>query len=103
MLNKTIELIDDIINKSEAKSNDFYSDLTSMMSSLYLDDSIGIFFLENAKCETKSIFNKTKIKNYKLDQSLADKIINCKNKSIEIKTKEDKAIIVPKISVLKTK
>ena len=89
MLNKTIELIDDIINKSEAKSNDFYSDLTSKMSSLYLDDSIGIFFLENAKCEPKSIFNKTKIKNYKLDQSLTDKIINCKNKSIEIKTKED--------------
>ena len=89
MLNKTIELIDDIINKSEAKSNDFYSDLTDMMSSLYLDDSIGIFFLENAKCEPKSIFNKTKIKKYKLDQSLADKIINCKNKSIEIKTKED--------------
>ncbi len=74
MLNKTLKLLNDIINDGEPRLKDFYSNLTDMMSSLYKNSSLGIFFLENADCETKSAKNIKHLKNYKFPKKYLEKI-----------------------------
>ena len=55
ILEKSLILIDDIINNKEVKNLNFYESVLKIMSSLYQDNySIGIFFLENTGYITKS-------------------------------------------------
>ena len=47
ILNKSLNLIDDIINNSSVQNLNFYQNVLNMMSSLFANCSLGIFFLEN--------------------------------------------------------
>ncbi len=89
MLNKTLDLINDIINYEEVKSKNFYSNITKMMSLLFKDSSIGIFFIENTDCTLKCAINKEIITNYKLKQDYLNKVIIDPSRTTIIKTKKD--------------
>ena len=89
MLNQTLKLIDKVIDRDEVNSINFYFDLTKSISNLYQNFSIGIFFIENNGCTTKSLINKNKIDKYNLNEKYFKKIINNPKKNFEIITNED--------------
>ncbi len=89
MLNETLKLIDNIINQNETKSEDFYFDLTEILSKLYKKSSIAIFFIENTGCKTKSAFNEKYVTNYTIKKEYFEKIVDNPNIELELKTKED--------------
>ncbi len=89
MLNETLKLIEKIINKEEINSKNFYNDIVQTLCSLYKNSSIGIFFIENTGCTTKSAINKKYIEDYTLKEDYFKLITNAPNKTLEIKTKED--------------
>ena len=62
ILNKTFKLIDDIIEETNVKNIDFYENVLEMMSSLFNDSLIAIYFCEDTQYVLKSaIENKKKI------------------------------------------
>ncbi len=89
ILNNTLNLIDDIINKSEVKNKNFYSHILNLMSSLYKNCSLGIFFCENTEYRLRAARkNKKNILSYKINPVMVKKIF--KNNSLqEFKTVED--------------
>ncbi len=89
MLNETLKLIDKVVNQNEVNSVNFYFDLTKTISDLYKNFSIGIFFIENNGCATKSLINKNKINKYNLNEKYFKEIINNQKINFEIKTEED--------------
>ena len=87
ILNKSLNLIDDIINNSSVQNLNFYQNVLNMMSSLFANCSLGIFFLEN-----EGYILKEAIKNNKKINSYNNKLLDFsfdKEKIIKIKTKED--------------
>ena len=90
LLSESLNLIDDIINDTKAKNIGFYQSVLEMMSSLYKNSSLGIFFCENSDLTAKSILNKNKcLENYAINSKIAYDFINSKDKIKEIKTKKD--------------
>lgn len=90
LLSESLNLIDDIINDTQAKNIGFYQSVLEMMSSLYKNSSLGIFFCENSDLTAKSILNKNKcLENYAINSKIAYDFINSKDKIKEIKTKKD--------------
>jgi len=93
MLNKSLKLIDDIIENSEARTKDFYLELVKMMSSLYKNCSIGIFFLENTDYILKSAVKNSKIiKNYEFNKDYIKTFLESDSKKTLIKTNEDELL-----------
>lgn len=86
ILEKTLKLIDDIINTTENKRLNFYDEVIRIMSSLYENLSIYIFFCENINYTLKkAVVNKKIIdENYVLPQNIVDRIINTEKKYIHI-------------------
>ena len=101
ILNKSLNLIDDIINNSSVQNLDFYQNTLKMMSSLYENCSLGIFFLENEGYTLKEAIKKNRFINKYDNQNL--ELISSKDKLIEINTKEDelfyKNTIVAKLAI----
>ena len=64
ILNKSLNLIDDIINNSSVQNLDFYQNILKMMSSLYENCSLGIFFLENEGYTLKEAIKNNKFVTY---------------------------------------
>ena len=101
IINKSLNLIDDIINNTNAQNLSFYENVLKMVSSLYDDVfSISIFFSENTGFRLKAaIKNGAYIKKYDLNSAflLQD------NKIYNLKTKEDeifyKDTLVVKLSI----
>ena len=101
IINKSLNLIDDIINNTNAQNLSFYENVLKMVSSLYDDVfSISIFFSENMGFRLKAaIKNGAYIKKYNLNSAflLQD------NKIYNLKTKEDeifyKDTLVVKLSI----
>ncbi len=90
LLSESLNLIDDIINDTQVKNLNFYQSVLKMMSSLYKDSSLGIFFCENSSLITKkAINNNSFIENYSPNVDLFFNFFNSKNKYQEIKTKKD--------------
>ena len=88
--NKSLKLIDDIINNTSAQNLGFYENVLNMMSSLYKGKhSIGIFFCEDEKIVLKSaIKSKQIIKEYNFLLDVQKFIFN-ENKVCEITTEND--------------
>ncbi len=90
ILNRSLNLIDDIINNTNAQNIDFYENVLKIMSSLYEKNfSIGIFFYENTGYSLKlAINNNVFIKDYEFKNNIQEFLLNDK-KNIECKTNED--------------
>ena len=85
ILNKTLNSIDDIINNTTAQNLDFYSAVLGMMSSLYNNTSISIFFFENNGCTLKKgIKDGGFITDYFVNKELAE-IFQCSKDSIRMR------------------
>ena len=71
IINKSLNLIDDIINNTNAQNLSFYENVLKMVSSLYDDVfSISIFFSENMGFRLKAaIKNGAYIKKYNLNSA----------------------------------
>ncbi len=89
ILNKTLNLIDDIINKSDVKSMNFYSDLLLMVSSLFKNSSSAIFFLENTDYILKKAVKNSSFTDCKLKQEYIDNLINDNKEITEFTTTPD--------------
>ena len=74
ILNRSLNLIDDIINNTNAQNIDFYENVLKIMSSLYEKNfSIGIFFYENTGYSLKlAINNNVFIKDYEFKNNIQE-------------------------------
>ena len=90
IIDKTLKIIDDIINNNTVQNLDYYQSITKMVSSLYDNKySIGIFFCENTDYILKSAINKNvKIDNYAFKNNIQD-FLSKDMKAIELKTNTD--------------
>ena len=89
ILNKSLNLIDDIINNTNVQNLDFYQNVLNMVSSLYKNSSIGIFFCEDLGYSLKSAIKNGKIINKYSNSIVLNKFISEKPNSQTLKTKED--------------
>ncbi len=89
LLHKTLNLIDDIINKSDVKSVDFYSDLLLMMSSLYEKSSLAIFFLENTDYTLKKAIKNSNFTDCSLKEKRIEDFLESDDEITEFTTKPD--------------
>lgn len=87
ILNKSLKAIDDIINKTDTKSLDFYNRIVEIMSSLFKNSHLGIFFFENVDCTLKKA--NLDLKNYKFNQILIDEFLEENKTLVEKETKKD--------------
>ncbi len=90
IIEKSLNLIDDIINLADVKDVNFYTMVLEMMSSIFVNSSLGIFFLENESFILKSALNINKtIDEYNFQKTYIDKLINSSEQIIELQTKKD--------------
>ena len=90
ILVNSLNLIDDIINDTKVSQLDFYHSVLSLISSLYKNTSLGIFFCENLNVILKAAINSGKIvKNYDIDSKIVYDFIENPDKIRELKTKKD--------------
>ncbi len=89
-LNNSLELINSIIVDDKIKNIDFYSSVLRLISKLFKNQSLGIFFYENLDCATKAALKNTVFVNdYQLrNENLAD-FFKSDKKTLETKTKKD--------------
>lgn len=89
-LNNSLELINSIIVDDKIKNIDFYSSVLRLISKLFKNQSLGIFFYENLDCTTKAALKNTVFVNdYQLrNENLAD-FFKSDKKTLETKTKKD--------------
>ncbi len=87
ILNKSIELINGIINKEELNDINFYSEMLNMMSFLYENCSIGIFFCENLNFTLKA--STKNLENYQPDGKLVKQLFNSNKRTVKIKTEKN--------------
>lgn len=104
ILEKTLGTIDTIINHGEVKNINFYESMAEIMSSLYENSSIAIYFLEDTEYILKyAQKNKKKFGNYTTDKKIIENLLNSKEKTIQTKTKKDKFLkeytILTKLSI----
>lgn len=101
ILNNSINLINDIINKEELNGINFYSEMLEMMSFLYENCSIGIFFCENSNYVLKAATSD--IKDYQPNIELIEGLLNSDDKTLKIKTSKDAFLysntIITKLSI----
>lgn len=82
LLDKTLNLINDIINETNVKSLNFYEDILKMMSSLYSNCFIGIYFYENTNYILKGAIKDNKsIENISLNEDIIENFISSDLKS----------------------
>lgn len=91
ILNKSLKAIDDIINKTDTKSLDFYSRIVEIMSSLFKNSHLGIFFFENVDCTLKKA--NLNLKDYKFNQALIDEFLEEQETLFEKETKKDEFLL----------
>lgn len=89
-LNNSLELINSIIVDDKIKNIDFYSSVLRLISKLFKNQSLGIFFYENLDCTTKAALkNAVFVNDYQLrNENLAD-FFKSDKKTLETKTKKD--------------
>ncbi len=89
-LNNSLELINSIIVDDKIKNIDFYSSVLRLISKLFKNQSLGIFFYENLDCATKAALkNGVFVNDYQLrNENLAD-FFKSDKKTLETKTKKD--------------
>ncbi len=89
-LNNSLELINSIIVDDKIKNIDFYSSVLRLISKLFKNQSLGIFFYENLDCTTKAALkNGVFVNDYQLrNENLAD-FFKSDKKTLETKTKKD--------------
>ena len=95
ILEKSLKIIDDIINDKEVKDLNFYESVLRIMSSLFKKDySIGIFFLEDVEYILKSAIKNDIFleKDYQIDSKLVEILLNSENKSETFTTKNDELL-----------
>lgn len=85
---QTLKLTDDIINRSEVNTRSFYSDILLMMSSLYSDSSIAIFFLEDTEFVLKEAFCNSKKVECKISNDCFDCIFDKDSDIYEFESKK---------------
>lgn len=101
---KSLKLIDDIINNTSAQNLSYYEDILKMMSSLYGDKfSISIFFNENTNHVLKSAIKEgVFISKYDFKNNIQSFLAN-RDKTFKLNTKEDnifyKNTIITKLSI----
>ena len=91
ILVKSLNLIDDIINNTDAKNISFYSKVLKIMSSLFNEASIGVYFCENQGFSLQgAIKNNQDFKaDYAIDSTYTNKFFNSNDKVFELATKKD--------------
>ncbi len=107
ILSESLNLIDDIINDTKVKNLDFYRSVLEIMSSLYVNTSLGIFFCENSSLTTKAALKqKNDVSNYKINPEFIYDFIESKDKLQEIKTQEDNFLysntLIAKLAIKKS-
>lgn len=80
LLNKTIKITQDIINFEETNNINFYSKILNMVSFLYPDSSLSIFFTQGANYELKAFVKEA----YKPKKEEIESFLNSNKVSIEI-------------------
>ncbi|MBQ4646233.1 MAG: HAMP domain-containing histidine kinase [Candidatus Gastranaerophilales bacterium] len=100
IINKSLNLIDDIINNTNAQSVNFYQNVLKMMSSLYENNfSISIFFCEDSNYTLKlGIKNNKFITNFQHEE-IFKKIIETKEKAYIFKSNENELFYKNSLSV----
>ncbi len=90
ILSKTLDLIDNVINDIEIKDINFYDYLLNLMSSLYKNCSIALFFYENTNFILKSAVkdNKKTDITFPLSFENIERLFDSKDKFIKIKTQK---------------
>ena len=95
-LSKSFNLIDEIINFSDFKSDEIYSDVLLKICSVFSDfrnKSCAIFFVEDLNCTLKSAFNNgKKISRYAVNALYFDKLCKQKNNFLILKTQKDELL-----------
>lgn len=91
ILVKTLNSIDDIINNTNAKNISFYNHVLKIMSSLYKDCSIGVFFCENQGFSLQGAIKNDEIFNeeYEIANKYSTKFFNSSEKVFETITPKD--------------
>ena len=91
ILVKSLNLIDDIINNTDAKNISFYSKVLKIMSSLFDEASIGVYFCENQGFSLQgAVKNNQDFKaDYAIDSTYTNKFFNSNDKVFELATKKD--------------
>ncbi len=91
ILNKSLNLIDEILNGEDAKSDKFYDKLALKISSIFNNQSFLIYFLQDIETVLKSGCKNGKlIKNYKANDTFLSCLYDNKTKIFE--TKSDKIL-----------
>ena len=109
ILSKTLDLIDNVINDIEIKDINFYDYLLNLMSSLYKNCSIALFFYENTNFILKSAVkdNKKTDITFPLSFENIERLFDSKDKFIKIKTQKTDFLkaekIVEKIAIKELK
>lgn len=90
VVQKSLKLIDDIINNAQIQSISFYENVLKMLSSLYEDKfSVAVFFCENTTYVLKAAINNKKLfTKYNFKNNISD-FLSDKNKTLKLITKKD--------------
>ncbi|MBQ8847676.1 MAG: HAMP domain-containing histidine kinase [Candidatus Gastranaerophilales bacterium] len=91
ILEKSLNLIDDIINDKEVKNLDFYENMLTMMSSLFNNSFIGIYFLENTDYILKAAIKNNILskKDCKIPTEFIEKLLANDKKALKLQTKNN--------------
>ena len=91
VLIRSLNLIDRYINETEAKDSDFYESCLLLLSSLFDEASVAIYFLEDCEyCLKTALKNSKLIQGYELSNSEIAEFLKTENKYKILKTKKDK-------------
>ena len=91
VLIRSLNLIDRYINETEAKDSDFYESCLLLLSSLFNEASVAIYFLEDCEyCLKTALKNSKLIQGYELSNSEIAEFLKTENKYKILKTKKDK-------------
>ncbi|MBR6297909.1 MAG: HAMP domain-containing histidine kinase [Candidatus Gastranaerophilales bacterium] len=91
VLIRSLNLIDRYINETEAKDSDFYESCLLLLSSLFNEASVAIYFLEDCEyCLKTALKASKKIQGYELSNSEIAEFLKTENKYKILKTKKDK-------------
>ena len=91
ILEKSLNLIDDIINDKEVKNLDFYENMLTMMSSLFNNSFMGIYFLENTDYILKAAIKNNILskKDCKIPTEFIEKLLANDKKALKLQTKNN--------------
>ena len=91
VLIRSLNLIDRYINETEAKDSDFYESCLLLLSSLFKESSVAIYFLEDCEyCLKTALKNSKQVQGYEFSGNEIVEFLKTEKKYKILKTKKDK-------------